>query len=454
MGTLAVAGVACAVIVSCAGEPGSSDPADGGTDGSPVALDATVSDVAPGADAADAGIDAPVPLVDTCGDAGVPADTWVADPHLCVTVLADYRAVSAPRQLAFAPNGDLFVGTGVGLIFVLADKNKDGVIDPDDGEALQFTNAVPLTHGVAFSPDGAFVYASSASTIYRWPYKSGDRVATAPEEIVVDGMPEGGHFSRTLAFDAAGRLYVNVGSAGDVDLDPQDLALRSQVRRFTIPATLPAGGLAYAAGDVYASGLRNEVGLAFDSKGRMWGVENGSDGSYLPVQSQDNPAEELNRLDAPGTRFFGYPPCWTEFGFDGGMGKGTQWAMALPEPKTDAWCRDKSNVQPPAAAMPAHWAPLGVTEYAAGSLPWKGDLFITSHGSSGRVPPVGRLIARAHVVGDAVTTVTPIIGHLVDGGLEEGTWDARPVDIRVGPDGALYFSDDHLARVYRVGYRP
>ena len=61
---------------------------------------------------------------------------------------------------------------------------------------------------------------------------------------------------------------------------------------------------------------------------------------------------------------------------------------------------------------------------------------------------------RAHLVGDKVVSVTPIVGHLVDGGLEQGTWDARPVDVRSGPDGAVYFSDDTGIRIFRLGYRP
>ena len=46
------------------------------------------------------------------------------------------------------------------------------------------------------------------------------------------------------------------------------------------------------------------------------------------------------------------------------------------------------------------------------------------------------------------------VGHAVDGGLEEGTWDARPVDVRVGPDGAVYFSENKGDRILRLGYRP
>ncbi len=411
----------------------------------------TQTDVAAGS--RDAGADNEVPLVNTCGDGGVVAtEVWLADPHLCLTVFADSDVVAAPRQMAFASNGDLFV-MRPSFVQVLFDTNHDGAITPDES-SLYAQPSTGITHGLAFSPDGSFLYASSDTTVVRWAYKPGDRVATASQEIVVHDMPANGHFTRTLVFDAQGRLYVNVGSAGDLDQGPDLASLRAQVRRFTIPKTLPVEGIAYDAGEVFASGLRNEVGLTFDSKGRMWGVENGSDGSYMPsVTTADNPAEKINRLDAPGARFYGYPDCWTEYGFDGGLGRGTQWAY-LTGVRTDTWCRDPANVQGPAFAMQGHWAPLGIAEYTGGSLPWSGDLFIASHGSNARVPAVGRLIARAHLVGEKVMSVTPVVSHLADGGLDEGGWTARPVDIRTGPDGALYFSDDSGYRIFRLGYRP
>lgn len=225
------------------------------------------------------------------------------------------------------------------------------------------------------------------------------------------------------------------------------------------PSPLPLGGVDYAAGEVFASGMRNEVGLAFDSTGRMWGVENGSDSVYLPQFgniADDNPAEEINRLDLPGSRHFGHGFCWSEYAIDGGGGPKTKWAYwGYPLAQTDAWCRDAENVHPPSAVMHGHWASLGVAEYTGSSLPWNGDLLVTSHGSAFLAPPVGRLLARAHVVGGAIQgPVTPIAGHAVDGGLEEGTWDLRPVDIRTGPDGAVYVSDDLGHRIFRLGYKP
>ena len=439
------------IVASCGNDRASDAPAAEGGAGD-AALPGKAG-TGPSDAASDAAVDveASVPLVDTCfAEAGAVPTAWTSDPHLCLTVYAE--AITGARQMAFAPNGDMFVEAG-GTVVALVDANGDHVVSA--AETFMFEGeSLGLTGGVAIDPSGAFVYASSATTILRWPYKAGDHIASAVSEVVVRDMPDQGHFSRTLVFDAQSRLHVNVGSEGDVDTDPTLNATRAQVRRFTLPGAIPAGGIAYSAGEVFAYGLRNEVGLAFDSKGRMWGVENGSDGTYMPSVGQDNPAEEINRLDAPGVHFFGYPDCWTEYGFDGGGGKGTQWAYLTPDAKTDAFCRNPANVQPPAGAMPGHWAALGVTEVSGGSLPWPGDLLVTAHGSYYRDPAVGRLVAHAHLVGDKVASVEPIVGHLVDGGLEQGTWDARPVDIRMGPDHAAYFSDDYSSRIFRLGYRP
>ena len=450
MATALAAAYVALQIASCGDEGGPraniAPASPTGSDGAGAGEDA----IADASTLGDAPVDARKPLVNTCrdDDAAVVPDTWFADPRLCLTVLAD-RVVN-PRQIAFAPNGDLFVIANT-QVLSFVDTNHDGVIE--DEERMLFTPSLdgvpPFTHNVVFSPDGAFVYVANMTTIYRWAYHPGDRVAGAAAEVVVKDMPSDGHDSRTIVFDDAGRLYVNVGSLSDFDYSDSGLAERCQVRRFLIPATLPAGGIAYSTGEIFASGLRNDVGLTIDSRGRVWGVENGVD----PL-GDDNPAEELNRLDSTN-RFFGHPYCYSEYKMDGGLGTGAQWHLPSSEnPKDDTWCREPKNVQRPAGVMPAHWAPLGITEYPGGSLPWEGDLLIASHGSFFRTTNIGRVIARARLDGDAVLDIKPVVGHLVDGGLEEGTWETRPVDVRVGPEAAVYISDTQGNRLLRLGYRP
>ena len=385
-------------------------------------------------------------------------DAWFADPALCLVEYAS--GVPGARGMAFAPNGDLFV-VSYGQVIVLYDADGNGLSDPS--ERATFGSIEGLNHGIAFSPDRRFLYVSNETTVYRWPYSLGQRSTTDAPQVVVSGISSGGHGTRTLLFDSAGRLYVAIGSEGNLDTDAQLRASRSQIRRFAVSSPLPPNGIDFLSGELVASGMRNEVGIAFDSQGRFWGVENGRDqlldDRYGGDIHYDNPAEELNRIDGPGPTYFGYPQCWSEGTLTGGNGPGTQHADQQMPPEllqTDAWCQDTANVRPPAAVVPAHWAPLGITEYTGSLLPssYRGDLFIASHGSWNReIGQVGRLVARAHVRSDgSVASIDPIVGERGgNGNLREGYWGVRPVDIQQGPDGALYFSDDLGGRVFRIG---
>jgi glucose/arabinose dehydrogenase len=357
--------------------------------------------------------------------------------------------------MATAANGDLFINnTSVTVVF---DDDHDGVSGP--AERSKFASAPGLNHGIAFSRDGKYLYASSDTTVYRWTYTPGQRKATGDAEIVVKGIPGGGHTTRPLVFDSQGRLYFSVGSASNIDEAPQLVQTRAQVRRFAIPDTLPAGGLDYANGEVFASGMRNEVGLYMDARDRIWGVENGRD--VLEKNGDihnDNPAEEVNLMDGVGSTYFGYPLCFSEGKqLDGGKGPGTQWAdiSLTGHLQTDAWCRDAANVHPPAFALPAHWAPLGIIEYQGSLLPFGHDLIVAAHGSWNSDVPVGRVLARLHRNGDTITSMEPLIGERgADNTLHQGEWNARPVDVREAADGTIYFSDDMGGRVFKINYAP
>ncbi|HET6338344.1 MAG TPA: PQQ-dependent sugar dehydrogenase, partial [Polyangiales bacterium] len=198
-------------------------------------------------------------------------DAYVSDPKLCVYAFA--TGLPSARGMAFAPNGDLFLSAA--KIVVLWDADKNGASDAN--ERSTFAQGTGLNHGIVFSPDAKFVYASSPTTVYRWTYTSGQRQAQGDAQVVVSGIPDGGHSTRTLQFDSQGRLIVSIGSASNVDTTQAEWDTRAQIRRFTIPATLPNGGLAYTAGEVIASGMRNECGIFVDADDRLWGVENGRD---------------------------------------------------------------------------------------------------------------------------------------------------------------------------------
>jgi glucose/arabinose dehydrogenase len=457
--------------------PGDASPqldAQAGGDAAPTPDAARPMDAAPASDArvtmdattpADSGtnhgdtatpMDANLPPAPVNCLGTVKVDAYVSDPKLCVYEYA--QNLAAARQMAFAPNGDLFVNNG--QVTALWDADHDGTSSAS--ERAMFATASGLNHGLVFSRDAKFVYASSDTTVYRWSYTMGQRTASGAAEVVIKGIPGGGHGTRALVFDSTDRLYMNVGSASNVDTSQTDWDNRSQIRRYTIPASVPSGGLAYTSGEVIATGMRNESGLFVDADDHLWGVENGrdnlSDDDLGGDIHNDNPGEELNFIDGQGASFYGYPLCFSEHTINGGLGRGTQWADQTLDPslqKTDAFCRDTASVHPPAFVMPAHWAPLGVIRYTGRSLPFAGDLIISAHGSWNRQPAVGRVVAIAHLEQGRVMSLTSIVGEKdASGQLKEGGWNVRPVDVRQGPDDAVYVSDDQGGRVLKIGYQP
>jgi glucose/arabinose dehydrogenase len=403
------------------------------------------------------------PPPDSCGTVPPTAlyGAWVADPHYCLIHYADMPETT--RGLAVAPNGDIFVTTRAGQIWVLPDDNGDGVSDA--GERKMFAAADGLNHGIAIT--ATHVYASSATTVYRWSYASGDRIATGPAETVVTEMPTSGHTTRSLLIDAQNRLYASAGSGNNVDPPPTPTTFptyQAVIRRFDLGA-LPAGGYSfYYDGELFATGLRNENGLFIDSKGRMWGVENGRDNLIVDGEDihYDNPAEEVNLFDTsrPG-RAYGYPFCWSEgIWMDTARAKGPGTQHLDPEQPgafTEARCQDTTVVVPPAFSLPAHVAPLDIVEYRGAAYPpdMSGDFFVTAHGSWNReIAQVGRTIVRLKMGANGPTEASIFLGQVSGGELYEGVWGVRPVSIRIDKAGLLTFTSDGAASVFKIGYQP
>ncbi|KAI8905949.1 soluble quino protein glucose/sorbosone dehydrogenase, partial [Gorgonomyces haynaldii] len=262
-----------------------------------------------------------------------------------------------------------------------------------------------LNHGMALSR--GYLYASSDTTVYRWPYVDGSRtLIQAPAEMVVHNISASGkggapfgHFTRTLAFSPDHMLYVSVGSLNNVDND----SYRARVRRCD-PSQVPQGGFDYDQMEVWADGLRNGVAIAFDNAGRLWEADNGPDNlkrdDLSPALFEDNPSEEINLLSGPAGAFYGYPYCWTAYNIPN-IPRGTQLAWPydgnLTDVKTDDWCQNTENNRPPLGFLPPHSSPIGARFYN-GSLCTKSSalgcefsdaMFVTLHGSWNPTVPHG-----------------------------------------------------------------
>jgi glucose/arabinose dehydrogenase len=430
--------------------------AEDAADGPDVVADTPDEDDGADVDEADDGAtDVPAPPTDSCyGPAGAAVAEASVPEGFCAWVWAG--GLSSPRGLETVPGGDvLVVERGRASVVVLFDDDGDGVAGA--AERVTLAAAPGLNHGLAVH-DG-FLYASSSTTVFRWPYVPGERTARGEPEVVVRDIPGGGHATRTLAFDGAGRLYVSIGSAGNVDAD----ASRAGIRRLALDA-VPAGGLPFADGEWFAIGLRNEVGLAFDAAGRLWGVENGVDNLARADLGgdihNDNPAEELNRFDESGL-VYGYPYCWSEILLPAGVGGGptTQWAHPSflgDGVHDDSWCTNTANVVPPRLALPAHTAPLGIVFYDGPSFPaaMRGDAFVALHGSWNRDEPIGYKVVRIPFAGGPEPLGFESFFEYGGPGDLATAWPHRPVDLRVGRRGELLVTSDASGAVIAIGHRP
>jgi glucose/arabinose dehydrogenase len=278
-------------------------------------------------------------------------------------------------------------------------------------------------------------------------------------ETVINSVPCCHHVSRTLAFDDAGLLYVQVGSGSNVDLD----STHSRVVSFDI-SIIPSGGINWSQGKVFADGMRNEVGLRFDQFGRLWGVENGCDDLYRSDLGgdihEDNPSEEMNLL--LDSKFYGYPFCWSEGKLNRSPSiPGTQWAHPNFMPQiSDAFCKDTRNVQPPIYNFPAHNAPMDIIFAYNTGFPadYEGGAFVSFHGSWDKAVPSGYNVRFVYFDYKTNMPTRDIIFFAYNGTSANGpNWPHRPVGLAFVPCSfgtCLLVSSDSSGYIFAIGYNP
>ncbi|KAJ8907106.1 hypothetical protein NDN08_003588 [Rhodosorus marinus] len=367
-----------------------------------------------------------------------------------------YAEVESARSLVQDSEGNILViekGTG-SLVLLYPPPNSDQSVE--DVKKVVLIQGLGLNHAVlideserAVASGGPYAFVSTEDTVYRYIYNSQEKMAES-QHVIVKNIPRGGHFTRSLALDDQGRLYIATGSLGNVDPTP----VRSNLKRVSQDA-IEAGNNDWDTLELFASGLRNEVGLGFDSRGVLWGVENAADQLVRDDIGgdihNDNPCEEINQFTGAG-KFYGYPYCFSEGILDNGFGQGktTQWAWPKTFPEasfTDEDCRNEELVQRPAYCLPAHWAPLGFAfQPPSGDdmeFPFpsdgEGDMIVFSHGSWNRDPPSGYAVARVKF--DSSTGMPSSDDYeLIHDFLE--TREVRPVDGIFLKDGTLLYTSD------------
>ena len=185
---------------------------------------------------------------------------------------------------------------------------------------------------------------------------------------------------------------------------------------------------------VYASGIRNAVGIAVrpGTNDELWMSTNERDGL-----GDDLVPDYISRVKEGG--FYGWP--WFYMGNH-------------PDPrKTGMHPELADKTITPDVPVQAHSASLNLCFYTGGQFPaeYKGNVFAAFHGSWNRSTRTGYKIVRVKVDADGKTDGTYedfVTGFVVDDGHVWG----RPVGVTVAHDGALLVSEDGNGVIWRIAY--
>ena len=289
-----------------------------------------------------------------------PGQTPTAAPGLKVNAFA--AKLRHPRWLLVLPSGDVLVaeateanrpakgvfdyamvstmkraaamGESANRISLLRDADGDGIAETQE----IFMEGLLQPFGMAVL--GSSFYVGNTDGVMVFPYAEGAGRITAPGRKMVDFKP-GGHWTRSLLPSPDGqKLYAGVGSLTNIG----DEGLTSEEGR----AAIYEIDLATGASRIFASGLRNPVGLAWEpSAGALWTVVNERDGL-----GDETPPDYLTSVRDGG--FYGWPYCYWGQTVDGRV---PQDAAAV------------ARALQPDFALGGHTASLGLCWVPAGTLP-------------------------------------------------------------------------------------
>lgn len=392
----------------------------------------------------------------------------------CASIFADN--VGHARHMVVAPNGVLYVNTWSGRYYGNSPPPAGGFLvalqdTAHQGKANVFDRFGPTPGtgghgGTGIALYGGYLYAENNDTILRYALPSGSMLPTGPEQIVVSGLPlTGDHPMHPFAIDTGGQMYVDVATATNAcqqqnrmlhspGADPcSELETRGGIWRYSANET----GQRFSPGQRYATGIRNAEGFGLDPSGHglYYATQHGRDQlsqnwpqRFTPEEGAYLPAEELVHVVQGGD--YGWPYCY----YDGVQRK----LVLAPEYGGDGKKVGRcANMGAPVAAFPGHWAPNDLLLYRGKQFPerYRGGAFIAFHGSWNRAPfpQQGYNVVFQPLSDGKSAGNCEIFADGFAAGENGPGAPHRPSGLAVGPDGALYVSDDIGGRIYRIDYR-
>jgi glucose/arabinose dehydrogenase len=365
-----------------------------------------------------------------------------------LTVRAFARGLDHPRWLYVLPNGDVLVaetnaprrpedGKGIkGFFFGVFQKKAGGdvpspnriiLLRDTDGDGVADSRSVLLSDlhspfGMALV--GNTLYVANTDALVRFPYTRGATQITAAGTRVT-GLPGGRinhHWTKNvIARPDGSKLYVAVGSNSNAG----ENGIGREEGRAAIWEIDPATGRHR----IFASGLRNPVGLAWEPNGQLWVAVNERD-----ELGSDLVPDYITSVRSGG--FYGWPYSYY----------GQHLDLRVEPERPDLV--EKAIV--PDFALGPHTASLGLAWSGSTSLParFNNGMFVGQHGSWNRKPRSGYKVifvpfARGMPAGQPIDVLTGFVK-------ENGDAMGRPVGVALDRSGALLVADDVGNVVWRV----
>jgi glucose/arabinose dehydrogenase len=325
-----------------------------------------------------------------------------------VQSLFDYAMVATMRRAAA-------LGVSPNRITLLSDADNDGVAE----QRNVYLENLKQPFGMAVV--GETFYVGNTDALVAFPFELGAKRLSGPGKQLASFKPSG-HWTRSLlASPDNSSIYVGVGSLtniGDKGMAAEEG--RAAIYRFDV---------AKQTCEIFASGLRNPVGLAFEpTTNALWTVVNERDGL-----GDETPPDYLTSVQEGG--FYGWPYCyWNRIVDDRVPQKPEMVAKAIQ----------------PDFALGGHTASLGLCWHPAGVLPGFPDgMIIGQHGSWNRSKLSGYRVvfvpfANGKPSGPARDILTGFLAP------DEKHSYGRPVGVAIGPNRSLLVADDVGDVIWRV----
>jgi glucose/arabinose dehydrogenase len=318
-----------------------------------------------------------------------------------------------PRMMLELPGGAVLV----------SDSIANGTVQAisADGSKKALLSGLDRPFGMALHK--GHLYVAEAIAIKRYPLNVKTMAIGAGQTVVpLEGYGKG-HWSRSIAFDKKGKMYVSVGSSSNIDAgDPKDRAV--------INVYNPDG----SGHEVYAGGLRNPVSIRFHPQsGKLW----------TTVQERDGLGDDLVPdffTEVKPGAFYGWPYAY--------IGQNEE-----PRHKGKAPEMVAKTIEPD-VVLAAHASVMDFAFYSGKSFPakYRGGAFIAYRGSSNRAKRFGYKIVfvpfqNGRPSGDPEDFLT---GFMV-GEESKEVW-GRPVGLLQRRDGSLLLSEDGNNKIWRITY--